>query len=140
MLSRLCFSPSINHTLLIDIKELPILPEPMILPVGFLQIPQILPLSWLGLGTKTCLPSCVASSHCPCTRTSAFHFLLDTPATSTMSVLGTHIFVGPLGLVQGVLNFLCVLCLKLSCLVFFQTSGSEPLVLDCDLALTAFCL
>ena len=55
-----------------------------------------------------------------------------------MFVLGTHIFVGPLGLVQGVLNFLCVLCLKLSCFVFFQTLGSEPLVLDFDLALTAF--
>jgi len=44
-----------------------------------------------------------------------------------------------LGLVQGVLNFLCVFCLKLSCLVFFQTLGSEPLVLDWDVALTAFC-
>jgi len=57
-----------------------------------------------------------------------------------MSVLGTHIFVGPLGLVQGVLNFLCVLCLNLFCLVFFRTSGSEPLVLDCDVAQTAFFL
>jgi len=57
-----------------------------------------------------------------------------------MSVLGTHIFVGPLELVQGVLNFLCVFCLMLFCFVFFQTTGSEPLVLDCDLALTAFCL
>jgi len=140
MLSRLCLSPSTNHTLLIEIEELPIVPVPMILLVWFPPNPQFLPLSWLGLGKKTFLPSSVASSHCPGTRTSAFLFILDTPATSTMYFLGTHIFVGPLGLVQGVLNFLCVLCLKLSCLVFFQTSGSQPLVLDCDLALTAFFL
>jgi len=45
--------------------------------------------------------------------------------------------MGPLGLVLGVLNFLCVLCLKLSCFVFFQTSGSEPLVLECNSEKTA---
>ena len=35
MLSRLCLSPSTNHTLLIEIEELPIVLEPMILPVWF---------------------------------------------------------------------------------------------------------
>ena len=35
MLSRLCLSPSTNHTLLIEIEELPIVLVPMILPVWF---------------------------------------------------------------------------------------------------------
>ena len=35
MLSRLCLSPSTNHTLFIEIEELPIIPIPMILPVWF---------------------------------------------------------------------------------------------------------
>ena len=43
MLSRLCLSPSTNHTLLIEIEELPIVPVPMILPVWFPPNPTVPP-------------------------------------------------------------------------------------------------
>ena len=43
MLSRLWLSPSTNHTLLIEIEELPIVPEPKILPVWFPPNPTVPP-------------------------------------------------------------------------------------------------
>jgi len=39
---------------------------------------------------------------------------------------------------RNLYNYLCSFFLNLSCLVFFQTSTSKPLVLDCDVAQTAF--
>jgi len=46
MLSRLCLSPSTNHTLFIETEELPIVPEPMILSVWFPPNPTV-PLSFM---------------------------------------------------------------------------------------------
>jgi len=43
MLSRLCLSPSTNHTLLIEIEELQIVLVPMILPVWFPPVPTVPP-------------------------------------------------------------------------------------------------
>src|SRR4030066_512657 len=79
---------------------------------GALQNPQSLPLSCSGFGTYTYLLSYVASNHCPGTMNVALSFLLDTPATCTISFLGTHILMGPLGLVLAGIFFFKLWLLK----------------------------
>ena len=56
MLSRLWLSPSTNHTLLIEIEELPILPEPMILPVWFPPNPIVPPSFMVRVRNKDLSP------------------------------------------------------------------------------------
>ena len=43
MLSRLCLSPSTNHTFFIETEELPIVPKPMILPIWIPPNPTVPP-------------------------------------------------------------------------------------------------
>jgi len=50
MVCRLCFSPSNNQILLIEIDELPIFLVPIILPFWFPPNPIVLRLSLLGFG------------------------------------------------------------------------------------------
>ena len=56
MLSRLCLSPSTSHTLLIEIEELPIVPEPMILLVWFPPNPTVPPSFMVRVRNKDLSP------------------------------------------------------------------------------------
>ena len=56
MLSRLCLSPSTSHTLLIEVEELPIVPEPMILPVWFPPNPTVPPSFMVRVRNKDLSP------------------------------------------------------------------------------------
>jgi len=56
MLSRLWLSPSTNHTLLIEIEELPIVLEPMILPVWFPPNPTVPPSFMVRVRNKDLSP------------------------------------------------------------------------------------
>jgi len=57
--------------------------------------------------------------------------LLGISAALRISDLGTHIFMGPLGLVLEVLLFFfCALCFKLSGFYSFNTLGLTPFVLN----------
>ena len=56
MLSRLWLSPSTNHTLLIEIEELPIVPELMILPVWFPPNPSVPPSFMVKVRNKDLSP------------------------------------------------------------------------------------
>jgi len=73
--------------------------------------------------------------------TSDFPFLLSISAPSRISDLGTHIFMGPLGLVLKVLLFFfCALSLKLSGLCSFKTLGLTPFDLESHEATIVFLL
>jgi len=71
--------------------------------------------------------SCALSIHCPGTTTCAFLLLLGISATLTILDLGTHCFMGPLGLVlEGLLFTSCTLCCELDFFWLTDTSGLTP--------------
>jgi len=73
MLSRLCLSPSTNHTLFIEIEELPIVPEPMILWVWFPPNPTVSPSFMVRVRNKDLSP--VMCREQPLSRYQDFCFL-----------------------------------------------------------------
>ena len=75
MLSKLCLSPSTNHTLLIEIEELPIVPVPMILPVWFPQNPTVPPSFMVRVRNKDLSP--VMCCEQPLSRYQDFCFSLS---------------------------------------------------------------
>ena len=102
---------STNHTLLIEIEELPIVPIPMILP-DWLPPNFTFPHSFIvRVRNIDFLLSYVLSNRCLGTMIFAFPLLLGISAVLTISDLGTHCFMGPLRLVLEVLLFTsCTLC------------------------------
>jgi len=124
MLSRLCLSPSTNHTLLIGLEELPIVPVLMILPVWFPPNPTVPPSFIVRVRNIDFSPVMFCEQPLSRYYDFSFSFLLSIYASSRISDLGTHIFMGPLGLVLKVLLlFFCALCLKLSGFCSFNTLG-----------------
>jgi len=105
MLSMLCLRSSTNHTLLIEIKELPIVHVSMILPVWLPPNPTVPPSFIVRVRKIDFSPVMCREHHCQGTMTCDFPLLLGISAAFTISDLGTHIFMGPLGLVLEVLLF-----------------------------------
>ena len=140
MLSRLCLSPSTNHTLLIEIEELPVVLIPMILPYWHPPNPTVIPSFIVRVRNIEFSHVMCRRNHCPGTMISTFPFLLSISATKIISDLGTHIFMGPLCLVLKGLFFLCALRLNLYGLWSFKTLGLKPFGLKSHEATIVFLL